>query len=93
MAEHALGMMLVLTKRIVEADRAMRKVTGLERERYMGNDAHGKTLGIVGLGNVGTHVARLAGGLLNMRVLAFDPSLKPLLSRNEGPSKRASIRC
>ena len=75
-AEHALGMMLVLTKRIVEADRAMRKVTGLEREQYMGNDAHGKTLGIVGLGNVGTHVARLAGGLLNMRVLAFDPFIE-----------------
>lgn len=72
-AEHTLGMMLVLSKRIVEADRAMRKVAQLKREEYMGHDALGKTLGIIGLGNVGSHVAKLAGGMLDMRILAHDP--------------------
>ena len=73
-AEHALGMMLVLTKRIVEADRAMRKVTGLERERYMGNDAHGKTLGIVGLGN-GTH-GQVGWRLVKYARACFDPFIE-----------------
>jgi len=72
-AEHALGMMLTLSKRIIQADRAMRTTEGLQRERYMGNDAHGKTLGIIGLGHIGTHVAKLASGLLSMRVIACDP--------------------
>ena len=76
-AEHALAMMLTLSKRIIQADRAMRTVTGLQREQYMGNDAHGKTLGIIGLGHIGTHVAKLASGLLSMRVIACDPFIEP----------------
>lgn len=74
-AEHAIGMMLCLSKKIVQADKAMRKVPDLQREAYMGNDSYGKTLGIVGIGQVGTHVAKMAAGLLNMRVLAYDPLL------------------
>ncbi len=74
-AEHAFGMMLSLSKRIVEADRAMRTSKSLEREAYMGNNVYGKTLGIVGLGHIGSHVAALAKGLLGMRVIAFDPYL------------------
>ena len=74
-AEHAIGMMLCLSKKIVQADKAMRKVPDLQREAYMGNDSFGKTLGIVGIGQVGTHVAKMAAGLLNMRVLAYDPLL------------------
>ena len=86
-AEHALGMMLVLSKRIVEADRAMRKIDSLEREQYMGNDMYGKTLGIVGLGQVGAHVAKLVGGLLNMRVLAFDPFIDDARFAANGATK------
>ena len=41
----------------------------------MGNDVFGKTIGIVGLGNVGSRISQLCGGLFSMRVLAYDPYL------------------
>jgi len=72
-AEHAFGMMLCLSKQIIQSDRAMRTQSAVNREEYTGHDIHGKTLGIVGLGQVGTHVAKLASQFFGMRVLAFDP--------------------
>ena len=74
-AEHVIGMMLMLTKRVVMVDRAMRREGKLERQRFIGNDMFGKTIGIVGLGQVGSRVAELAGGLFQMKVLAYDPYL------------------
>jgi len=74
-AEHALGFMLALTKRIGEADRAMRRAAGIKRVAYMGHDLLGRTLGIIGLGHVGTRLAELCNGLFRMRVLAHDPYL------------------
>lgn len=74
-AEHVLGMMLALGKRIVETDKIMRREAGIDRNNYLGNEAQGKTIGIVGLGNVGTRVAELCRGLFGMRVLAYDPLL------------------
>jgi D-3-phosphoglycerate dehydrogenase / 2-oxoglutarate reductase len=71
-AEHALAMMLSLSKRIVEADRAIRREI-LDRNIFMGHDLLGQTVGIVGLGNVGKRLAQLCGGLFSMRVLAYDP--------------------
>lgn len=76
-AEHALGMLLCLAKRIMECDRAIRSVPDLDRETLMGHDVRGRTLGIVGLGHVGTRMAELAGTLFDMRVLAYDPYLGP----------------
>ena len=52
-AEHALAMMLSLSKRIVEADRAIAPRQILDRNIFMGHDLFGQTVGIVGLGNVG----------------------------------------
>ncbi len=74
-AEHALGMMLALSKRIVETDRRMRRASNIPRNDYMGNDLIGRTVGIVGLGNVGSRLAELCRGLFRMRVLAYDPYL------------------
>jgi D-3-phosphoglycerate dehydrogenase len=74
-AEHALGMMLVLTKHMIEADRFMHRANGIQRTLYMGNDLYGKTVGIIGLGNVGGRLAELCHGLFAMRVLAYDPYL------------------
>jgi D-3-phosphoglycerate dehydrogenase len=74
-AEHALGMMLILSKRIVETDRHMRRTNGIMRNDYIGRDLFGATIGIIGLGHVGTRLAELCGGLLRMRVLAYDPYL------------------
>jgi D-3-phosphoglycerate dehydrogenase / 2-oxoglutarate reductase len=74
-AEHVLGMMLCLSKRIIQTDRYMRRQPGIPRNAFAGNDIHGKTIGIVGLGNVGTRVAELCRGLFAMNVLAYDPYL------------------
>jgi D-3-phosphoglycerate dehydrogenase len=74
-AEHALGMLLTLSKRILEADRALRREANVNRNALMGTEAQGKTIGIVGLGNVGRRIAELCRGLLGMKVLAYDPYL------------------
>src|ERR1700756_4199067 len=74
-AEHALGMLLTLSKRIIEADRALRREAGVNRNSLMGTEVHGRTLGIVGLGHVGRRLAALCSGLLGMKVLAYDPYL------------------
>ena len=74
-AEHALGMLLTLSKRILEADRALRREANVNRNALIGTEAHGKTIGIVGLGNVGRRIAALCNGLLGMKVLAYDPYL------------------
>ncbi len=74
-AEHVLAMLLTLSKRIMETDRAMRSEAHIERNDFMGTEALGKTIGIVGLGNIGRRVTELCRGLLRMRVLAYDPYL------------------
>src|SRR6202022_1354308 len=72
-AEHALGMLLTLSKRIIEADRALRRESNVNRTARVGNEAQGKTIGIVGLGNVGRRIAELCRGLLRVNGLACDP--------------------
>lgn len=70
-AEHAIALMLALARHIPEADATLRSGKW-ERKRFMGLEVRGKTLGIIGLGQVGSEVARRAKGL-EMRVIAFDP--------------------
>ncbi len=72
-AEHALGLMIALSKKIGVTDKALRTGTYVNRYAFTGNDLLGKTVGIVGLGHIGTRVAELCKGLLRMRVLATDP--------------------
>jgi D-3-phosphoglycerate dehydrogenase len=74
-AEHALGLMLALSKKIATSDRAMRKVKGLVRRNYQGNDIKGKTLGIVGIGNIGTRLSDICRAAFGMTILAYDPYL------------------
>jgi len=74
-AEHALGFMLALSKRIVAADRALRCGSLGDRFAVRGHDLFGKTVGIVGLGHIGSRVAGLCRGLFGMTVLAVDPYL------------------
>jgi D-3-phosphoglycerate dehydrogenase len=74
-AEHVMAMLLCLSKRLMEIDRAMRQRLVTERRAFMGRDILGKTIGIIGLGNVGSRVAELCRGLFRMRVLAYDPYL------------------
>ncbi|CAL78634.1 putative D-3-phosphoglycerate dehydrogenase (PGDH) [Bradyrhizobium sp. ORS 278] len=74
-AEHTLGMMLTLSKRIIQSDRRLRRDRDVNRNDLIGNEVQGRTVGIVGLGNVGRRVAELCRGLLGMTVLAYDPYL------------------
>jgi D-3-phosphoglycerate dehydrogenase / 2-oxoglutarate reductase len=86
-AEHALGMLLALSKRIAETNQAMRRGRLVDRVAYMGHDVFGKTIGIIGLGNVGSRIAELCRGLLAMRVLACDPYLTAAVCRERGAEK------
>jgi D-3-phosphoglycerate dehydrogenase / 2-oxoglutarate reductase len=86
-AEYVLGMMLCLVKRVGETDRALRAGTLAKRADYIGREALGKTVGIVGLGNVGRRIAQLCGGLFRMQVLAYDPYLGAEEMRGRGAAK------
>jgi D-3-phosphoglycerate dehydrogenase / 2-oxoglutarate reductase len=86
-AEHVLGMMIGLSKRIMETDRFMRRAAGIRRNLFIGNDLHGKTIGIVGLGHVGSRIAELCRGLFAMPVLAYDPYLTAAEIARRGAEK------
>jgi D-3-phosphoglycerate dehydrogenase len=86
-AEHVLGFMLALTKRIGETDRYMRQKSDIPRNDYKGHDLVGRTIGIVGLGHVGSRVAELCRGLFRMRVLACDPNLTAAQITAKGATK------
>jgi len=73
-AELALGLMLALSRRIIECDRRLRQEQGFTREDVMGHEIGGKVLGIVGIGHTGSRVAALAHAF-GMTVLATDPYL------------------
>ena len=74
-AEHAIAMMFALAREIPSAD-ASTQAGKWEKNRFLGVEITGKTLGIIGCGNIGAIVADRALGL-KMRVVAFDPFLSP----------------
>jgi len=74
-AEHAIAMMFALARQIPAADQST-QAGKWEKNRFMGTEITGKTLGIIGCGNIGSRVAERAIGL-KMRVIAYDPFLTP----------------
>jgi D-3-phosphoglycerate dehydrogenase / 2-oxoglutarate reductase len=74
-AEHALAMMLTLSKRLVEANRHARTGQAIDRSSYIGRELNGRTVGVLGIGNVGSRLATMCRAAFNMRVLAYDPLL------------------
>lgn len=70
-AEHTVGLMLALARHIPQADASLKQGQWNRRE-YIGVELRGKTLGVLGLGQVGSEVARRGRGL-EMRVIAHDP--------------------
>jgi D-3-phosphoglycerate dehydrogenase len=86
-AEHALGLMLSLSKKMAVTDKALRTGRPIDRYAFTGNDILGKTVGIVGIGQIGTRVAELCGGLMRMRVLAYDPYLSTGEVKSRGAEK------
>ena len=73
--EHAISMMLSLARQIPQATASM-KNGKWEKNKFMGKEIYNKTLGIVGIGRVGTIVADRAQGL-KMNVIAYDPFMSP----------------
>ncbi|MGH2723807.1 MAG: phosphoglycerate dehydrogenase [Actinomycetota bacterium] len=81
-AEHTMALLLALARNIPRADGALRSGTW-DRERFQGVELHGKTLGVVGLGRVGTMVAQRALSF-GMRLLAYDPYVSRERARQLG---------
>jgi D-3-phosphoglycerate dehydrogenase len=74
-AEHAITLMLALARQIPQAD-ASTQAGKWEKNRFMGVEITGKTLGVIGCGNIGSIVASRALAL-HMKVIAYDPFLSP----------------
>jgi len=88
-AEHVLGMLLALSKRIAETNQAMRSDHPIERAAFVGRDVYGKTIGIIGLGQAGSRVAQLCRSLFAMSVLAYDPYVSAADCEQRGAEKVA----
>jgi len=84
-AEHAITMMLALARQIPQAD-VSTQAGKWEKNRFMGVEITGKTLGIIGCGNIGSIVADRALGL-KMKVIAYDPFLSPERALDLGVEK------
>ena len=74
-AEHTIAMMFALARQIPAADRST-QAGKWQKSRFMGVELSGKTLGIIGCGNIGAIVADRVHGL-KMKVVAYDPFLSP----------------
>ena len=74
-AEHAFALLLGLSRNVAAADASLRS-HAWDRNKFMGVQLAGKTLGIVGLGRIGQAVARRARAF-DMHVMGFDPFLSP----------------
>ena len=84
-AEHAITLMLSLARQIPEAD-ASTRAGKWEKNRFLGVEIFGKTLGVIGCGNIGSIVADRAIGL-KMKVIAYDPYLSAERARDLGVEK------
>jgi len=84
-AEHAITLMLALARQIPQAD-ASTQAGKWEKNRFMGVEITGKTLGVIGCGNIGSIAAERGIGL-KMKVIAYDPFLSPERALDLGVEK------
>ena len=83
-AEHTLTAIGALAKRVVVYDHAIRNRRWELRNSYGAIDLDGRTLGLVGIGRIGSMVARRAAAAYNMKAIAFDPYVTPEKAREMG---------
>jgi D-3-phosphoglycerate dehydrogenase / 2-oxoglutarate reductase len=81
-AEHTLAMMLGLARSVPDATVSTRSGKW-EKKKFLGNELRGKTLGVVGLGNIGQEVVRRARGF-EMRIIASDPYVSSQVAADLG---------
>ena len=86
-AEHAVGLMLSVCKNMGRYDRLMRVRSFEGRFDFPGSELTGKTIGIVGLGNIGAELARICSSGFRMQTLAFDPYLSAEEISSRGAEK------
>ncbi|MDF2096364.1 phosphoglycerate dehydrogenase [Aquibaculum arenosum] len=84
-AEHAIAMMFALARQLPAADRST-QAGKWEKSKFMGVELSGKTLGVIGCGNIGSIVCDRAHGL-RMKVVAYDPFLSPDRAQDLGVEK------
>jgi D-3-phosphoglycerate dehydrogenase len=77
--EHTFALLLALARRVVDADRSLKAHTW-DRKSHVGVELYGKTLGIIGFGQIGQRVAQRARAF-EMEVLAYDPFLNAEVAR------------
>jgi D-3-phosphoglycerate dehydrogenase len=70
-AEHTIGLMLACARHILPLSQSLKDGDFFKKDRYLGRELAGKTLGIVGLGNIGRAVAKKAAAGFDMRVIAY----------------------
>ena len=76
-AEHTIGVLIALARNFLIADRGLKEGNWQVRERLTNYDLAGRVLGIVGIGKIGRLVAKKAALGLEMKVMGYDPYLKP----------------
>ncbi len=81
-AEQAVGLLVSLARRIPQADASMKR-GAWEKKKLTGTELRGKTLGLIGLGRIGSEVARMARAF-EMSVMAYDPYVPARLAREQG---------
>ncbi len=81
-AEHTIAMLMALARHVPAANSST-KAGKWEKNRFIGVEVRNKVLGVIGLGKVGTEVAKRAQGL-EMQVIAFDPYVSPEQARKLG---------
>jgi D-3-phosphoglycerate dehydrogenase / 2-oxoglutarate reductase len=83
--EHTMAMLLALCRNIPEAHASVKRGEWT-RSKFMGVELHGKTLGVIGLGRIGTRVAARARGF-EMRVIAYDPHIADTVFQGVGVTR------
>lgn len=82
-AEHTFALLLAVQRRVVLSHNQLHTASGFTRESLMGHEIRGLRIGLVGMGEIGTRVARIAAGF-GMTVCAYDPLLDPATIRQRG---------
>ena len=88
-AELALGLSLAVNRRIAELDRMLRNPAAQDRGNFLGGELGGKTVGVIGMGNIGTLAARKFHRAFDCKIIAYDPYV-PADHWGEQPHVRAA---
>jgi D-3-phosphoglycerate dehydrogenase len=76
-AELALALALAVARRVAESDRVIRSGKPVRRANLLGIELFGKAVGVIGMGNIGTRIARKFHAAFDARIVAYDPYVPP----------------